>query len=192
MSEKNYHHGDLRSALVQAGRAILERDGLAALTLRACAREAGVSHAAPLHHFANVAELQSEIAASGFEDFVAFLDHHSSDKPSARQRLLAMGKAYVQFSALHPALYRLMFGVDLAHVRSEGLQKAMFSAWVQLHDCVAEAAGSADSAQKAMLVWSVVHGHAMLQAAHYAPPPVKLETQLDQSLEMMAKGLGAA
>ncbi len=191
MADKHYHHGDLRAALVQAGRTILERDGLNALTLRACAREAGVSHAAPQHHFANVAELQSEIAASGFEDFVAFLDKEASGKLTARQRLIAMGKAYVRFSALHPALYRLMFGVETPQVQSEGLHQAMSKAWSQLHASVVEAAGEPDSAGKAVLVWSVVHGHAMLQAAQYAPPVVKLDAQLDHSLEMLAAGIGA-
>ena len=192
MNERNYHHGDLRTALVQAGRTILERDGLSALTLRACAREAGVSHAAPQHHFRNLAELLSAIAASGFEDFVAFLDKEASGKPTPRQRLLAMGNAYVHFSALHPALYRLMFGVETAQVKSEGLLQAMSKAWAQLHGCVVDAAGETDSAGKAALVWSVVHGHAMLQAAQYAPPVVKLEAQLDHSLDMMAIGIGAA
>lgn len=191
MNEKHYHHGDLRTALVKAGRTILERDGLPALTLRACAREAGVSHAAPQHHFANVAELQSEIAASGFGDFVDFLDSEASGKPTARQRLVAMGKAYVHFSALHPSLYRLMFGVEAATVKSEVLQRAMSKAWVQLHSCVVDAAGEAGSAGKAVLVWSVVHGHAMLQAAQYVPPVVKLEAQLDHSLDMLAVGIGA-
>ncbi len=112
MSEKNYHHGDLRSALIAAARVILERDGLAALSLRACAREAGVSHAAPLHHFRSLAELQASIAASGFDEFVRFLDMHSASAQTASERLIAMGRAYVAFSAQHPALYRLMFGVE--------------------------------------------------------------------------------
>src|SRR5436309_12958239 len=64
-----YHHGGLRDALLEAAERVLERDGLAGLTLRAVAREAGVSHAAPSHHFADLTGLVSELAAIGFRKF---------------------------------------------------------------------------------------------------------------------------
>ncbi|MBV9561927.1 MAG: helix-turn-helix transcriptional regulator, partial [Bradyrhizobium sp.] len=64
-----YHHGALRDALLEAAEQVLERDGLAGLTLRAVAREAGVSHAAPTHHFGDVTGLVSELAAIGFRKF---------------------------------------------------------------------------------------------------------------------------
>ncbi len=63
-----YHHGDLRSALVSAGRELLARRGLHGFTLRECARIAGVTHAAPAHHFPTVGDLLAEIAAIGFEE----------------------------------------------------------------------------------------------------------------------------
>src|ERR1700710_1921232 len=64
-----YHHGDLHEALLKAAERVLERDGLAGLTLRAVAREAGVSHAAPTHHFSDLTGLVSELAAIGFRRF---------------------------------------------------------------------------------------------------------------------------
>lgn len=64
-----YHHGDLHEALLKAAELVLERDGLAGLTLRAVAREAGVSHAAPTHHFGDLTGLVSELAAIGFRQF---------------------------------------------------------------------------------------------------------------------------
>ncbi len=73
MTRRPYHHGDLRAAMLQAAEAILNRDGLGALTLRAAAREAGVSHAAPPHHFGDLSGLLSELAASGFVRFRAHL-----------------------------------------------------------------------------------------------------------------------
>src|ERR1017187_9731954 len=66
-----YHHGALRDALLQAAERVLERDGLQGLTLRAVAREAGVSHAAPTHHFGDLTGLVSELAAIGFRQFNA-------------------------------------------------------------------------------------------------------------------------
>src|SRR5271163_3422463 len=66
-----YHHGDLRSALVAAGRELLAERGLNGFTLRECARKAGVSHAAPAHHFPTIGDLLSEIAATGFEELTS-------------------------------------------------------------------------------------------------------------------------
>ena len=59
-----YHHGDLKAALLAAAEAILERDGIQALTLRAAARAAGVSHAAPANHFGDLTGLLSELPRS--------------------------------------------------------------------------------------------------------------------------------
>src|SRR4051795_11499632 len=69
--ETPYHHGALRDALLKAAETVLERDGLQGLTLRAVAREAGVSHAAPTHHFGDLTGLVSELAAVGFRQFNA-------------------------------------------------------------------------------------------------------------------------
>src|SRR5262247_2189594 len=68
-AEAPYHHGALRDALLQAAEKVLERDGLPGLTLRAVAREAGVSHAAPTHHFGDLTGLLSELAATGYRQF---------------------------------------------------------------------------------------------------------------------------
>src|SRR5213593_4370400 len=68
-----YHHGALREALLKAAERVLERDGLSGLTLRAVAREAGVSHAAPTHHFGDLTGLLSELAAVGFRQFNAVM-----------------------------------------------------------------------------------------------------------------------
>ncbi len=191
MSEKNYHHGDLRTALVQAARTILERDGLAALTLRACAREVGVSHAAPLHHFRNLAELLAAVAAVGFEEFVKALDQCSDIQIEPLERLVEMGIAYVAFAQANPALYRVMFGSDRPNVVTEQLSTAMRAAWEQLHGASARAAGDERSLSVATLVWSVVHGHAMLVAAQCMPPIGDTDELLKQSLEILASGIRA-
>src|SRR5882757_2625180 len=82
-----YHHGALRDALLKAAETVLERDGLAGLTLRAVAREAGVSHAAPTHHFADLTGLVSELAAIGFRQFnTAMAAAGSAAGPALRER----------------------------------------------------------------------------------------------------------
>ena len=65
--ERPYHHGDLRNGLLEAARAILEEQSLSALTLRAVARRAGVSHAAPYRHFPNHEALLVELSVEGFQ-----------------------------------------------------------------------------------------------------------------------------
>src|SRR5437763_15252056 len=80
-----YHHGALRDALLQAAERVLERDGLGGLTLRAVAREAGVSHAAPTHHFGDLTGLLSELAAIGFRQFNAAMAQACVDRLPAEK-----------------------------------------------------------------------------------------------------------
>lgn len=104
-----YHHGDLRRALVDAAMHIVEREGLAALSLRAVAREAGVSPAAPYHHFKDKQELMLAVGAMGFERLTAVMEKAKARAPDPKSALTAIGVAYVCFARQHPALYTLMW-----------------------------------------------------------------------------------
>ena len=98
-----YHHGDLHGALLKAAETVLERDGLAGLTLRAVAREAGVSHAAPTHHFGDLTGLLSELAAIGYRQFsAAMVAARSAGTQPSRA---GQAKAYVAYAQAHPGLY---------------------------------------------------------------------------------------
>src|SRR5882724_5746123 len=106
--ETPYHHGALRDALLQAAERVLEREGLAGLTLRAVAREAGVSHAAPTHHFGDLTGLVSELAAIGFRQFNAAMVAAGVAGGSApMEKALARAKAYVAYAQAHPGMYGL-------------------------------------------------------------------------------------
>src|SRR5436190_16044890 len=109
---KPYHHGDLQRALVDAAQAILERDGPAALSLRAVAREAGVSPAAPYHHFKDKDELVGAVAKRGFEMLAEAMRDAAERSDSDTERSLAMGVAYVTFARDHRAMYHTMFDAD--------------------------------------------------------------------------------
>src|SRR5689334_2430086 len=110
-SEAPYHHGALREALLQAAERVLERDGLAGLTLRAVAREAGVSHAAPTHHFGDLTGLLSELAAVGYRQFNAAMGAaNASGTP--QEKGMASAKAYVAYAQAHPGMYGLMFRTE--------------------------------------------------------------------------------
>lgn len=104
-----YHHGDLQRALVEAGRRLLEREGSAALSLRAVAREAGVSAAAPYHHFKDRAALLYAIAHEGNVALNETMKAAFESSEAGRDRIIAVGVAYVEFALKNPALYRLMF-----------------------------------------------------------------------------------
>src|SRR4051795_1522279 len=99
-----YHHGALRDALLEAAERVLERDGLPGLTLRAVAREAGVSHAAPTHHFGDLTGLLSELAAIGYRRFGAAMAAADAGGPSPLDKAMARAKAYVAYARGHPGM----------------------------------------------------------------------------------------
>jgi len=133
-----YHHGDLRRALVDAARRLLEAEGPSALSLRAVAREAGVSPAAPYHHFKDKAELLDAVAQEGWD----VLSHQMSEAKASTtgmQQLTALGVAYVCFARDNPALYRVMYDAarDKESLPSE-VQDNKESAYCMVRDTMIE------------------------------------------------------
>src|SRR5207237_8867407 len=106
-----YHHGDLHDALLQAAERVLERDGISGLTLRAVAREAGVSHAAPTHHFGDLTGLLSELAAIGYRQFNEAM-RAANASGTLQEKGMASAKAYVAYAQAHPGMYGLMFRTE--------------------------------------------------------------------------------
>src|ERR1041384_5256402 len=100
-----YHHGDLGRALVDAARRLLEAEGPSALSLRAVAREAGVSPAAPYHHFKDKAELLDAVAQEGW-DILQVKMKEAKNNDTGVHQLTSIGLAYVCFARDNPALYR--------------------------------------------------------------------------------------
>src|SRR5215204_3992851 len=123
----SYHHGDLRRALVDAAIPLLRSGGAEALTLRAVAREAGVSQTAPYRHFADRAALVSAVADDGFRRLHARLvaaarapaKTTGRAQHTARGGLQAIALAYVRFALEHPEEYRVMFGSEVASASAE-------------------------------------------------------------------------
>lgn len=151
-----YHHGDLRNGLLEAARAILEEESLAALTLRAVARKAGVSHAAPYRHFPNHEALLVELSIEGFDELRESLAEAGKAQGPESDKIANIGAAYMRFVAQRPALARLMFGSQLPN-------RDQFPALGLKADSIGQEIGSAlhDSAL-GLAVWSAVHGLAML------------------------------
>ena len=133
-----YHHGDLRRALVDAARRLLEAEGPSALSLRAVAREAGVSPAAPYHHFKDKAELLDAVAQEGW-DMVSALMAEAKGGATGLHQLTALGIAYVRFARDNPALYRVMY--DAARDKEalpQDVQENKDSAYCMVRDTMIE------------------------------------------------------
>ena len=151
-----YHHGDLRNGLLSAARAILEEESLAALTLRAVARRAGVSHAAPYRHFPNHEALLVELALEGFGELRAEIVEAAKTEASESDRIATIGAAYMRFVARRPAVARLMFGPQLPNRES-------FPALGEAADAIGNEIGEAlHDPALGLAVWASVHGLAML------------------------------
>ena len=111
MTKQTYHHGDLRRALLEAAAEVIEEHGPAGLSLRELARRAGVSHAAPTHHFRDKAGLLTALAAEGYDLLAAEL----TQEWAANHSFLEQGVAYVRFALRHRAHFEVMFRPDLYH-----------------------------------------------------------------------------
>ena len=135
-----YHHGDLRRALIDAARRLLERDGPSALSLRAVAREAGVSPAAPYHHFKDKGELLDAVAHEGWDMLNQAMIKARADATTLGDRMVALGVAYVCFARDNPSLYRVMY--DGSRDKDDLPEHARMqedSAYCQVRDTLVEA-----------------------------------------------------
>ncbi len=190
---KAYHHGDLHEKLLSAGEAALAEMPVEQVSLREIARRAGVSHAAPKHHFPTMGHLLGEIAARGFTNFIKVLAEAADGAPTQTPdaRLMAMGRAYFRFAESNPAVYRLMFGGRDQCVMTPHLVEASFAAWNQLVDAVTAVTGPARANAAVLHVWSSVHGLSMLKLAQRLPPDILLHNVEEQKLRMMMAGITA-
>ncbi|WP_225028582.1 TetR/AcrR family transcriptional regulator [Xinfangfangia pollutisoli] len=160
MTEKPYHHGNLRAALLGAAEAELAEAGVEGFSLRSVARRAGVSHAAPKHHFGDTTGLLTALAAEGFQAFVAAQtarEEAAGAHPS--ERLLASGLGYVDFACARPALFRLIFTSRRIDESSDTLVEAGSAAYLHLAGGVAAAGGREGDIAA---FWAMAHGLADL------------------------------
>jgi AcrR family transcriptional regulator len=193
-----YHHGALRDALLEAAERVLERDGLAGLTLRAVAREAGVSHAAPTHHFGDLTGLVSELAAIGFRQFSAAMAEASTTATLDGEQALARAHAYVHYAQAHPGLYGLMFRTERLDMSRPSLHEAANASFAGFagvigasrHEPISAQALTLDQGAALVRAWSLVHGFTMLllddrlsDVLRRLPDGVSVETLLDAMLK---------
>ncbi len=161
--DRPYHHGDLRAALLRAAEDEITANGVEAFSLRAVARRAGVSHAAPAHHFRDADGLLTALAADGFRRFLAAqAAREAKAAPDPRSQLLATGLGYIDFALARPALFRLIFGSDRPQHGDPDLHAAGRAAYDHL---MARVAATGGDAMDAAASWAMVHGLADLIVA---------------------------
>ena len=166
-TKSSYHHGNLREALVDAALALVEEKGPAGLTLRAAARKAGVSQAAPYRHFADKETLLAAVAEKGFHNMAAFMREACVPyKDDPLRRLNELGVSYVLFAVQHPNQFRVMFGPEVADKKKHSdLHKAAQETFALLTQGIADYTSS-DAAvpglktgkDAALAAWAIVHG----------------------------------
>lgn len=161
-----YHHGNLRSALIEAGLNELESPQASeqALSLRLLAKQVGVSANAAYRHFTDKDDLLSAMAAEGFRRFTGGQKQAMALQNDAEGRLRASGKAYVSFAQAHPVLFRMMFDRVATRQDHAELQAACAEGLTSLMEASGEAVSGGvqvDPAQaivNATACWALVHG----------------------------------
>ena len=177
-ARSRYHHGDLKEALLAAAESILEEEGVTGLTLRACARRAGVSHAAPKHHFRDASDLLAAVAARSFDRLTDTLqqERKANEQLDPEQRIISIFRAYVRFARRYPDHFRLMFRWKEIDRESETLLTASARTYAEMTSSVTVQRGDSDVTadtlydriserdlqDDVLIAWSQIHGYAML------------------------------
>jgi AcrR family transcriptional regulator len=169
-----YHHGDLPRAVLDVTADLVAESGPFSWSLREIARRAGVSHAAPAHHFGDKAGLLRTLATEGFELLDAAFAAAEVDAAgrSAAERHLAQGMAYLAFAREHPGHYDVMFRRGLFEPDDAYLEVAArtFVRLVESAERVVAEAGAGDADDLAVASWALVHGLAGLTAEGFVEP----------------------
>lgn len=186
MPSKNYHHGDLKNALIKAGIEILSKEGVSGLSLRKAARQAGVSHAAPYAHFADKQTLIAAIASDGHSKINERLEAALARYPKDPLRqFVSVAWAYAQFGLESPAHYKITFSGVLQDEHShpefvEFSQRNMQVLRIIIEHC--REAGilntsDTDAELQAVSLWGVIHGLVSLMIQGQVPSSLMKKTK---------------
>lgn len=164
-TKTDYHHGDLKRALMHAASQLLEDAGYEGFTLRKCAALAGVSPSAPAHHFGDVNGLLNALAVEGFQSLSSKLRstflHSTKDLDNPCK---TVGVEYLKFAKKNPALYKVMFGSRL-NAENPDLKLASETCFENLRLSVSEMFPNKNKTEvdaTSLQMWTSVHGLAML------------------------------
>ncbi|MEL6609367.1 MAG: TetR/AcrR family transcriptional regulator [Pseudomonadota bacterium] len=186
-----YHHGDLRSQLIEATRRLVEEKGPDHLSVSAASRLAGVSTAAPYKHFKDKDDLLRAVAFGGMLRQQQMMGEALADlPPRSLDRIVAMGRVYIAFAQAEPAVFRLMFGLSGTHGEDAALTEQGENTFAAVQREVASYRGSdvveAQDLDRAFQLWSFVHGLSFLLIDGKVA-----EMDMDVDIERMLWTIGA-
>lgn len=199
-SERSYHHGNLKEALMRAALDLIEKKGVAGFTFADAARGAGVSPAAPYRHFRDRDELLASVALQGFERFAAMLVTAWNDgRPNPQTAFDNMGKAYLAFARTEPAYYSAMFEAGVPLANNPDLTAASERAFAVLRNATETLIATMPVNQRppvlmmALHIWALSHGVASLFGrgdAGRRALPMTPEELLEAAVLVYMRGLG--
>jgi AcrR family transcriptional regulator len=197
-----YHHGNLREALIEAALTLIAANGPLGFTFAEAARQAGVSPAAPYRHFRDREELLADIARIGFERFAASLSEAWNEgAPEPVTALLNVGRAYLAFARAEPGYYAAMFEAGIAAGLMPALDAAGEAAFAVLRRAAETVSARLPKESRppalmmALHIWSLAHGIASLFGARNAALgaiPMSAEDLLEAGALVYLQGLGLA
>lgn len=201
VAKEPYHHGALRQALLAAGDDVLRERGFAGFTLRECARRAGVSHAAPKHHFGDTRTFLTAIAGNGFRRLTARLQAEIGTAGNLDEEFIATTRAYVGFAEENPEHFRLMFRRDLLN-DNDTLIDAVMATYTVLTNVILRQRGEPETDQAELndrivagsllddilIGWSHIHGFANLQLENHLKmvPDERFQSLLEATSKRIA------
>lgn len=195
MDRDSYHHGDLKRALIGATADLIAEEGASGFSLRKVARRAGVSPAAPSHHFGDARGLLTAVATEGFERMLASFDEIA--EPDPHRRLIEHGRRYVELAISAPGHMAVMFRNDLIDGDDAALAAAAPQTYERIRSSVRIALDGAagvdvDSATKT--IWSTCHGLAHLYAgrAESLADDPELARLVDHAVSIVYVGMRSA
>jgi len=180
-TKRNYHHGNLRAALIQDGLELIEQKGISALTLREIGTRLGVSRSAAYGHFKDKAALLAAIREAGFLEFGNALQKARNSAAGFAAQMDAMSVAYFNFAKEHPAHFEVMFNALLE--AGGGTAAETGRVFAMLKEIIGEAqqrgeVRQGDPALLARVVWALVHGVSMLQRDSADPQFVRSSNEV--------------
>ncbi|MFN6121943.1 MAG: TetR/AcrR family transcriptional regulator [Actinomycetes bacterium] len=197
----SYHHGNLPTVLREHAAALLAEQGLATFSLREVARRAGVSHAAPAHHFGSVGGLLTAVAAEGFRLLVAACtDALDAAGPDPDARFSAIGHAYVALWRTNPGHCQVMFRYDVVDYHDDDLHHWSDEAYALLATTTRAVVGEIDDRaahRSALLWWSTVNGLTPLETSFATvstevagqPEPATTDELVEEFAAMVLHGI---
>ncbi|OEF07013.1 TetR/AcrR family transcriptional regulator [Vibrio genomosp. F10] len=197
--KNNYHHGNLREAVLKAAHKLLELEGIKSITFRRIAKEVGVSQNAPYSHFKDKTALLEALAVDGFQGLLDSMRENSVSLSTPSDYLQAIGKGYVTYALSNPALFKLMFDMQSATSDSGMLQTVSSQSFQILRDAVSNVQVSnkqdrADELIASISAWALVQGLSVLLienrlSANPEAQSLKSSDIIEQSTRIFTQGL---